>query len=287
LKVFFGVAWIADRLVYVIPMLERKSYLYKSKLKIKVANTLRKKFPIIKNSIIKKSNDIYLNDPDNKYYIAATHPRPYNLYIYDYLKSDIVVLNKDLTKAISELNKLKKVDIKRKMQLNTKLKLIKPVLEKLYNEGIVDGFVGRGSYFEKNGFPNKKDDIDILLLINKYYDKEQFLEVENKIINILKNSKGKFSITFTRRNESFLKKSKSGPEFSFIIITQNTKSFGIFYEKYILKNCVGIPIKNLNAIESEKLAKYMLKFLSVDQRLNLIKKEKHILFPTSKNKRKE
>ncbi len=162
------------------------------------------------------------------------------------------------------------------------LEVIKPTLNELYSNGLIDGAIGRGSYFDKNGYLSKDDDIDIVLLKNKEnVDPTEWSNSNKKIRYTISSAKEDFTANFTESSDTTIKKAKSqnAPMFSFDLLPTSYKGIGIYYEKYVLNNCVGIEIDGISSLDSEKLAKSMLRNAPIDNREELIKEGKLSILP--------
>jgi hypothetical protein len=255
IRVYYSTKWIAERV-------DKPEEIMKWKFKndklnsLSVAEVIRKHIPLITSDILDGKNDIRIFD--NGKLILATHPRPHQEWKYDFLKSYICVVGpiEKEQEIIKKFEKEKRNAERRKKKAQRYINKIKPTLNTLVKKRLVDGILGRGSFFGSNGYPTKKDDIDFILLINKLKK-----ETEEKIIRILKQIP-KFSVTLVRRNDEIIKKGKL-PEISFVIVTREMVShgLGIEYERYVLRNGVGIKLNNLSINKSEKLAKTFISLL--------------------------
>jgi len=123
--------------------------------------------------------------------------RPKNLYIFVSDKSwyigpetckiaSLVTVSIDKNRGKNEFKKeLLKSEKIRKEKLRYLHKNIKPILLKTIKLGLVIGCIIRGDLVDKNRYPNKSSDIDVLILTNfKYED----FENRKKLVTILKKS---------------------------------------------------------------------------------------------------
>jgi hypothetical protein len=218
-------------------------------LNLPLAEAMRKAFPDITDDILKgNATDVRLVVGETL--VLATPPRVYNDWAYDFLKSDICVTGpKDKEhEMVAEFEKEKERSLRRKAALPSIIAEIRPGLDRLADEHIIDGLIGRGSYFDKNGFPSIGDDVDFILLFDKPFKEYDMLD------GILKEIP-KFTVSIARRTDIELKKGAE-PKISFIVIDRDMAihSSGIKYNKYVLENGVGIALHNLPGERSEELA---------------------------------
>jgi hypothetical protein len=213
-----------------------------------VADLMRAHFPLITNEMLegKAKNVRFVRDGT---LLLATPPRIYEEWIYDFLKCDICVIGPEEKEA--ELRKIfnekVKASISAKKMGMLYVQQIKPYLDALVMEGLVGGVLGRGSYFGKNGFPIKNDDIDFMLLVDGPENEDEIVKELKKI--------PRFAIALVKRKDTVIKEGKR-PELSFIIISRDMaiNGRGILYEKYVLEDSVGIELDHLTKEESENLA---------------------------------
>ena len=187
-------------------------------------------------------------------FIAASPPRPYNQWKYECAKSDIVVVG-PLSKKRECLERLFEEKTKSLAEKRKAYDLIAPAvpaLNKLVEEGLAEGVLGRGSYFDRNGFPGaRKDDIDILILRKEKWSDEE----KEKLIEILKEAP--MSVNLVGHNENEIKRVEGSVSLSLIMGSIETvkSAAGIPYERYVLDTAVGIGLDNLPRNKSEALAK--------------------------------
>lgn len=190
--------------------------------------------------------------------IVSTPPRLYSEWGYDFLKVDICVvgpLNKEeKIKTVFERQVAKAM--KEKKRAAWYVRQVIPFLDVLFDTGLINGVIGRGSYFGKNGFPRADDDINFILFA-KHSDKK----TRAKILRVLKRLP-KFEIVSVLREEKRLKKGIH-PSFSFIIVSEDMAPMirATNYEKYVLNDGVGISLSNLPKERSEALARKFVKLL--------------------------
>lgn len=225
--------------------------------KIEIAEVMMSRFPVISKQIFEgRTGDIRI--VDNGRLILATPPRPYEEWKYDFLKIDVCISGpvEEEGEIVRRFNEEKRRSIIRRKKSVSYLEYIKPALNKLAENRLIDGLLGRGSYFGKNGYPAMHDDIDFIILV-KRLDKEK----EDKIIKALHNIP-RFAIGIVKGQDTPIKKGKK-PQMSFIIISEDraTHAKGTIYEKYILEDSFGIDLRDLSMEASEELAKEFISLL--------------------------
>ena len=84
---------------------------------------------------------------------------------------------------------------------------------------------------------------------------------EEEIVKILKQIP-MYSVTLVRRNDDVIKKGKSR-EISFVIVTRKMvlQGLGIEYERYVLRDGIGIELEEISADKSKKLANEFISLL--------------------------
>ncbi|MGC8537423.1 MAG: hypothetical protein ACP5MZ_00355 [Candidatus Micrarchaeia archaeon] len=281
MKVFKGINWIADSIT-VAPSESEAKWVTKDPERVWLASLLRKEYPLSTPILARGSADINLIS--NHVFVLATHPRPYEQWIYDSLKSDIAIVAKTSEKraAKARLEKEKLLALRRKGKLDAELESIKAMLSEMHSEGLIDAALGRGSYFDKNGYPSNHDDIDIILLNSKPFTQPgEWKNLKDEVRRNISKAKGNFWANFVDFKEGIIKKANdsNAPMFSFILLYTNYKGLGLYYEKYVLRNSVGIGVEGMPAEKSEKLAFEMSKHLHVDDREKLVKEGKLSIFP--------
>ena len=281
MRVVKGINWIADS-IPVAPSESEAKWVTKNQRRVWLAGLMRREYPLSTPALARGSSDISFTSGDTL--VLATHPRPYEQWIYDSLKSDITVVAKtsEKQKAEARLEKEKLLALRRKAQLKAKLEQITATLSEMHSKGLIDAAVGRGSYFDANGYPSEHDDIDIILLKDRTLRNMKNPEsIKKDIRDVIAGSKGNFGANVVDFNESVIKK-PHGPDavmFSFILLTTAYRGLGLYYEKYVLRTCAGIGIRGIPAAEAESLARGMLKHIGVDEREKLINEGKLSIFP--------
>ncbi|MGC8694737.1 MAG: hypothetical protein ACP5RI_03935 [Candidatus Micrarchaeia archaeon] len=280
MKIFRGINWIADNASFA-PKEKEAKWMHHKNNDIKIAEILKKNYPVSNLQVSRGTKDVEIEFDDK--ILFATHPRPYGQWIYDCLKSDIVILasKSEREKAKARFNKEKARSLLIKQTLEEKLNIIKPVLERMHDAGLIDAVIGRGSYFEKNGYPIQRDDIDILL-IKLEGNEEALLQA---IKDVIASSSEKFRANLVWHSEIDIKRGpKSWPEFSFKLVLARPKSgkrraLGIFYEKYVLRQKTGIAIKGISKEYSERLSLKVTPYIGKDIRKKEIQKGRLTIFP--------
>ena len=255
IHLYYGIKWIAENVDN--PEEIMVGTFKKDKLQgLKVAEVIRKHIPTITNEILNGQRDIKI--VDNGKLILATHPRPHQEWAYDFLKSYICVTGpiRKEQEILKKFENEKRNAKKRKRKLQFYINKIKPTLNTLVKEGLVDGILGRGSFFGSNSYPIDRDDIDFILLVN-----ELKKGAEEEIVKILKQIP-MYSVTLVRRNDDVIKKGKSR-EISFVIVTRRMvlQGLGIEYERYVLRDGIGIKLEEISADKSKKLANEFISLL--------------------------
>jgi hypothetical protein len=261
-SVHYGVKWVAEHVDKPEELMKWKNH----PNDLSAAESIRKQFPSVTKRLLEgKAEDIKIID--NGILILATPPRLYEEWKYDFLKSDICVtgLLENESAIRKKFEEEKATAIKARGKGSLYIERIKRTLDKLVKEGLVEGVLGRGSYFGKNGYPVKDDDIDFILLINKL-DKE----VEENIVKVLKEIP-RFAVALVKGKDTLIKEGEK-PELSFIIVSKDTLSHakGNLYEKYVLDDSVGINLDHLPKRRSEELARHFISLLpKEDNRSNI------------------
>jgi hypothetical protein len=262
ITVYHGVNWIADSMEN--PPKENSKELAfrfgKGSDKLSIAELMRSTVPMLTKQILECKSDEILTEFGGKF-LAATPPRPYLQVRYDCAQSDIVVIGpaEEKESILNRFQEEKARAIQLKSNLGKLMELFKPVLEELVSLKLAEGVIGRGSYFDKNGYPKERDDVDFILLKRKISD-----EYEYELKEALRTTKHDVTIANERFGMEIIKKGPQGsPVFSYIVVTEKDVrgARGIKYEKYVLENGVGISLKNLAKGESEKLAAEFISLL--------------------------
>ncbi len=189
--------------------------------------------------------------------LLATPPRPYEEWKYDFLKSDICVVGpiEKEAEARREFEKKKKESLAKKETVKDSIRIAAPRLDELVTKGLVQGIIGRGSFFCKNGYPEEVDDIDFILLTKRdWHSKKGYAEVRGRIVDILKQIPD-VPVTIVEKKDTTIKEGK-GTAMSFVIVSEAMAKHGKgnAYEKYVLRAGVGIGLPHLLKEDSELLA---------------------------------
>ena len=274
MRIFRGINWIADGASFA-PSEKKARWMHRYANYVWLSEALRSRFPVSTPILERSRGDASFFYKDRL--IIATHPRPYKQWIYDCLKSDIVVSAKPNEKreALKRFIDEKRKAIERRRGLQKKLKIIRPVLERIYRERLVSGIIGRGSYFDANGYPGEHDNINIILLTGSEREKSRM------IYEALARDPGNFRVVATNRSDRIIKRAKRRePTFSFVILgTDRTKGLGLLYERHVLNSDTGIRVKGLSKASSEMVAKRMGLRVGRDDRKELLKKKRITMFP--------
>ncbi len=281
MRIVRGINWIADS-IPVAPSESEAKWVTTNQRRVWLAGLMRREYPLSTPALARGSSDISFTSGDTL--VLATHPRPYEQWIYDSLKSDIIVVAKpsEMQAAEARLEKEKALALQRKAQLNIKLGQIIATLSELHSKGLIDAAVGRGSYFDRNGYPSRRDDIDIILLKDKRPDSpERLRSLKEDIKRVIAGAKGNFGANLVDFNERTIKRASdsSAQMFSFILLFTEYRGLGLYYEKYVLRTCVGIEAAGMPSARSEKLALEMARRICADERERLIKDGKMSIFP--------
>lgn len=281
MRVVKGINWIADS-IPVAPSESEAKWVTKNQRRVWLAGLMRREYPLSTPALARGSSDISFTSGDTL--VLATHPRPYEQWIYDSLKSDIIVVAKPSERRAAEarLEEEKLLALQRKAQLNIKLGQITATLSEMHSKGLIDAAVGRGSYFDRNGYPSRHDDIDIILLKDKRHDSpEQLHSLKEDIKHAIASAKGNFGANLVDFNERTIKRASgsNAQMFSFILLSTDYRGLGLYYEKYVLRTCVGIEAAGMPSARSKKLAIEMARRIRADEREKLIKEGKLSVLP--------
>ncbi len=280
MKVYKGVSWIADGLS-VVPSERDAKWMHNRKDEVWLSAALRKHYPLSTKAICRGKSDIKFKH--NKNVIITTHPRPYEQWIYDCLKVDIAVVCRQNEISIAEkrFQLEKSVALKRKSNLSKMLSVFSPALAIMHKKGMIDAALGRGSYFDVNGYPSEKDDIDLILLKERKSNNADLY----KIANFISNLKGNFEVNIVAFNEKIIKRApdKHAPKFSLILVTSDYTGLGTFYERYVLEKGVPIKIRGLSVKDTERIARKFALNLSKDTREMQLREDKLTIFPKDMN----
>ncbi len=254
-KIFYGVSWIIEKRAI---SEKEMTYLKRTKDELKIAEIMREKTKLLVKNILDGGLNEDLMFVYKKRFIIATPPRLYQQWIYDCAKSDIIAWSaiEDREKCIRAFKKQKNIAVSEKARLPAYLNRIKPTLNTLYSKGLIDGVIGRGSYFDRNGFPSARDDVDFILLRIKPETKQD----RNAFMMTLKKARA-VKINIVEEEERNINKVKKGKVVSLILVSRDPEGLGTAYEKYVLLNGPGIPLRNLSKEKSEKLARRLISYL--------------------------
>ncbi len=252
---YYDVSWIAERARKSKQMMD---FVYKKRSKRvrNVAEMLRKRFPSITKEILSgKQGEIKIIEKG--FVVLATPPRPYEWWKYDFLKADICVIKKkgNITEARRLFLNKKRESEKLRKRLPGYLRYAIPTIDDLARRRLIVAALGRGSYFGKNCYPKKKDDIDIMLLReNANARQSDYIDAFKKI--------PKFGVEIVQHNDAPIKKGRD-PYFSFVLISDGAARYsnGNKYEKYVLFDSVGIETRHLKKEQSERVARRFARML--------------------------
>ena len=285
MKVYKGVSWISDKLS-VAPSESDAKWMHKRKDEIWLSSALRKRYPLSTKAIFRGKRDVKFKH--NKNVIIATHPRPYEQWIYDCLKVDIAVVCKqnEIKAAEKRFQSEKSAALKRKSNLSNMLSLFSSSLAIMHKKGMIDAVIGRGSYFDINGYPSEKDDIDLILLKEEKPNYSGSYKIINeKITEFISNSKGDFGVNIISFDEKTIKKplNKNAPMFSLILIMNGYKGLGTLYERYVLERGVPVKIPGLKVNDAKRIARKFASNLNKDTREMQLRENKLTVFPKDTN----
>ncbi len=262
--VYHGIKWIAVD-VDIAEKIMSKSYTRRPRsrshpypaLDYQLAKLMRGRMPFVTGDILRgRAKDLRMINGNAL--IVSTPPRLYSEWGYDFLKIDICVVGpRDREGEIRRVFREQKIrSLKEKERAAWYVRQVRPLLGTLFDTGLVKGVLGRGSYFGKNCFPRVDDDINFIL-----FARSSDKETEGKIIRVLKRLP-KFKVAILHRNEKTLKKGRL-PAFSFMIVAEDMSSRikATNYEKYVLKDGVGIGLAHFPKERSEALARKFTKLL--------------------------
>ena len=285
MKVYKGVSWIADKLS-VAPSERDANWMHHRKDEVWLSSALRKRYPLSRKAIFRGKRDVKFKH--NKNVIITTHPRPYEQWIYDCLKVDIAIVcrQNEINAAEKRFQSEKSAALKRKSNLSKILSIFSSSLAIMHKKGMVDAVIGRGSYFDVNGYPSEKDDVDLILLKEekpKYAGSYKI--INKKITEFISNSKGDFGVNLINFDEKTIKKpsNKHMPMFSLILIMNGYKGLGTLYERYVLEEGVPVKIPGLKASDAKRIARKFASDLQRDTREIQLRENKLTVFPKNTN----
>ena len=227
---------------------------------------MREKFP--------RSDEIISHDPKlgfNQTLTLATRPRLYSEHTYDFLKSDICVSGPIGRKRdiLFEFSRQKSQSLKEKKKATQYLKFVTPYLNSIASKGMILGALARGSYFENNGFPIPKDNINFVLFIRR---KDR--RTERKIASFLK-AIPRFKVDFAGYSDVHYRTIKKGlhPVFTFDVVPLGNSVKEVArrcgrYPEYILSHGVGIELTHIGKASSAEIARVLLGKLSSERKIS-------------------
>jgi hypothetical protein len=262
IKYFYRVDWLLDDL-FPVPSEEEMLYRYRERgeeqgLYVEMADFMRKNTRHLIYEIFKNSTKDFIYD-DEKTIVAASPPRPYQEYIYDCAKSDIIVVGPHAMKesVLESLANEKGKAIMEKKKVSTYISQFKPAFQSLYDSGLIDGILGRGSYFAINGFPVENDNLNFMLLRKGVWSDKEI----GDIIEALRHIPASYIwLIDTKYKEKLIGPGKGDKVVYFVLIDENAvakAAFGLRYERYVMLNSPGIELYNLSKEQSESLAKQL------------------------------
>ncbi len=251
IKFFYGVSWLIEPGA---PPEEALSYRFSSRKNQKeyfwLAGLLREHLTTV--SYEGEEGKPFTIEQDHLF-IIGSQQRPYSERQYDCAKSDIVIVAPMELKyeAIKVYEKEVSNAKMEKAKAYTYVSNIQKELEELTTSGVIDGVLGRGSYFDPNGLPVPNDDIDFILLRRAPRDDESI----NKIKEILRGVDGDVEILV--KKVEHVKESDKKPTYSFWLFDTEraVASRGINYERYVLIHGPVIETKKVSKTEAEKIGK--------------------------------
>ncbi len=285
MKVYKGVSWIADKLS-VAPSERDANWMHHRKDEVWLSSALRKRYPLSRKAIFRGKRDVKFKH--NKNVIITTHPRPYEQWIYDCLKVDIAIVcrRNEIKAAEKRFQSEKSAALKRKSNLSKMLSLFSPSLAIMHKKGIIDVVIGRGSYFDVNGYPSEKDDIDLILLKEEKPNYAGSYKIINeKITEFISDSKGDFGVNLISFDEKTIKKplNKHAPTFSLILIMKGYNGLGTLYERYVLEKGVPVKIPGLKVNDAKRITRKFASNLNKDTREMQLRENKLTVFPKNTN----
>jgi len=259
IKIFYGLSWIIESGG---PPENELSYRFSSRPNQSeyfwLANIMRELVPKIDSYDAKKKDPFGAIYKD--IYIIASHPRPYSERQLDCAKSDILVVAP--SDKIEEANRIFEREIAiakaEKLHVQEYVKKILAPIDELAKEGVIDGLLGRGSYFDPNGLPVPRDDIDFILVARTEKTQE---EIE-KIKNALRKIDGNVELLVKKVEK--LKDGYAPPDYSFMLFDANRAkaSRGPMYEKYILQHSEAIGLPSIKKEESQKAGEFLSELIT-------------------------
>ena len=252
-RVQYSIKWLASQADVPAEVVMERTYEKSSNPYDRiVAEKLMARFPSVTKEMREgKAKDIELIGEFT--ILLATPPRLYEQWGFDFLKVDICITGirereTDVRKVFEE--EKKQATERRNSVPKEVVPAIKQTLEKLVEGGLVSGVMGRGSYFGKNCFPTKDDNVNFMLLTEKPHD-----EVAAKIVEVLREIP-RFEVNFIRADGAQIKAGEP-PTVSFMVISKKelVGSAAADYNIYVLEDSVGIDLGNLPKAQSESKAR--------------------------------
>jgi len=267
ISVYYGIKWIASKGRREDQIMKR---VYRNRARGKhrefkrvsstypIAELMRRRMPsVTKEMLSGRAKDVKIIH--GKVLLIATPPRLYSEWGHEFLKSDICLIGprSEESELLKEFKQEKAESLEEKKNVFRYIEAARPSLDELFDEGTISGVLGRGSYFGKNGFPGKWDDINFIL-----FAKNGSAKTESRIMDVLKRIP-RFSVVVIHKHEEAVKKEGRSPSLSFIIVFAEMVKTAKFtrYEEYVLKDGVGIGLKRLKKEESEAMARKFMRLL--------------------------
>ena len=146
------------------------------------------------------------------------------------------------------------------------LQFAKPFKD-LCDSGLVDGVLGRGSYFAANGFPVENDNLNFMLLRTTVWNDEE----KNRIHTLLKQFPAAYLwLLGAGYKEEQIGSGNGKKVVYFTLIDRSTVALGrgLRYEKYVLLNSPGIAVAGLSKERSESIAREVSSLLPDHNRVS-------------------
>ena len=264
-KVFYRIDWLLDDL-FLVPTEAEMGYRYKERGKdqgsyIQMAEFMRENARHLIPSFFSNSTKDFVYE-DKNVVVLASSPRPYEEWVYDCAKSDIVITSPPSIKeaAIKRFEEEKTKALAEKQKATQYVSQFRSVFQGLYDYGLIEGILGRGSYFSVNGFPVENDNLNFMLLRKGAWNDEEV----GRIVEALKNLPVAYIwIIDTKYDEKLIGKGNGEKVVYFALVDENAvaNALGLRYEKYVLLNSPGIELNGLSKEQSESMAKELSSLL--------------------------
>ena len=259
IKVFYRIDWLLDDLLPV-PTEAEMRHRYKERGEeqdsyIEMAEFLRKNTRHLISGLFSNSTKDFVYEDENVI-VLASPPRPYEEWVYDCAKSDIVVIG-PLEMKETSIKRFEEEKIKalaEKQKASQYVSQFRSIFQGLYDSGLIKGILGRGSYFSVNGFPVESDNLNFMLLRKGAWNNEEV----NMMIEALRGLPAAYIwLIGTKYDEKLIGKGKGEKVVYFALVDENAVSnaLGLRYGKYVLLNSPGIELSGLSKEQSESLAK--------------------------------